>query len=439
MKIFKHYKYLAVLIVCITMIGFVSKALADGPTLDGLTPYSSDTTNQPAVDPSTSSDSPGPTLASSTIGSSDVSSSTPVDPTASSSDISSSTSVVPPLFGSNDTSVSMSTLTINVTGGSVSSDDKVISADGSIDCVMSDTSCTLSTTTDPMIVLTAIASGTDTFSGWSSNPSGICADTASSTCSFLASLADDTSVTATFATTTAITSVVVVNQASIQSFSSGSSGGYSSGGGNEYVPLAVATASSSNGTLGNVLSCPLLTNYIIPGRVNNSNDISKLQIFLNVNDQANLTVNGILNTATENAIKVFQAKYLSQVMGPWGLNVPSGEVYITTLKEINSITCGTSITLSAQDLAIINAYKAQVAQGQQTTANNALSTPSITPTTITPTTLSASTTSNTAVSATTSTTTGNANSALVGNAISVTNNGFFSRIFSAIAHFFGRN
>ena len=222
---------------------------------------------------------------------------------------------------------------------------------------------------------------------------------------------------------TLVTPTAPVVVAPVSTVSSGG-GSYSSGGGSEYVPLAIplATTTLATTTLGSALSCPLLTNYVIPGRFNNPSDISKIQVFFNVNDNANLTVNGILDTATVNAVKAFQGKYLSQIMGPWGSVTPSGQVYITTLKKIISITCGTPITLSAQDVTIINAYKASLAQGiSATTANNV-----------------SATASNTTISATTSTTTGNDNSALVGNAISATNNSFFSKIFSTIASWFKR-
>jgi hypothetical protein len=331
------------------------------------------------------------------------------------------------------------TLSLNVTGGNAS--DTVTSVDNSINCDSSgsvNALCTLSTTTGTMVSLTANATGTDTFSGWSGD---VCTNATTSSCTF--ALTATTSVIATFATTSAsssvpapVTAVSSTNVVSSESSDSYSSGGYSSGGGSEYIPFAIPLATT---TLGSALSCPLLTNYVIPGRFNNPSDISKIQVFFNVNDNANLTVNGVLDTATINAIKTFQGKYLSDIMGPWGATTPSGQAYITTIKKINAISCDTSLTLNAQELGIINAYKAQVALAQSK------GTPAVaTTTTATATTTDETANTNTVGSllsipqaeAAVSTPTSTDTSALVGNAISATGGNFFSGMWSAVTGWF---
>jgi len=84
--------------------------------------------------------------------------------------------------------------------------------------------------------------------------------------------------------------------------------------------------------------------------------------------QASLTVdNGIFDQQTENAVRAFQSKYMSDVMGPWGATQSSGYVYITTLKKVNEIACNTSLTLSPSELAIVNAYKDQQNQNSNVT------------------------------------------------------------------------
>jgi hypothetical protein len=338
-----HYKYVAVLIICLTLTVFVSKTFAQTAPTDG-----SDGSSTPSIVPFVSGSNSTDTGVPAVDGS-NTSSSTSIVPPIDGSNTSSSTSIVPPLFSSNDT------------GGN-----------------------------------TSIATSTST-------------------------------------STTPVPSTPVVSTGVV---SSEQSGGYSSGGGSEYIPLAILStttqASSSLATLGSALSCPLLTDYIIPGKTNNPSDVSKLQIFLNVNDQAGLTVNGIFDTETINAVEAFQGKYLSQIMGPWGVVTPTGQVYITTLKKINSITCNTSLTLTAQDMAIINTYKANLAEGinggNTTTVNNPSAIPTSLDTTFFPTATTSTTTS--------TTTTNNGNSALVGNAIGVTNNNFFSKVFSTIANWF---
>ena len=95
------------------------------------------------------------------------------------------------------------------------------------------------------------------------------------------------------------------------------------------------------------------------GGNNNPTDVAKLQAFLKDSQGLNVTVNGIFDQRMENAVRAFQSKYMSQIMGPWGATQSSGYVYITTLKKVNEIACNTPLTLSPAEIAIINAFKNQ--------------------------------------------------------------------------------
>jgi hypothetical protein len=125
---------------------------------------------------------------------------------------------------------------------------------------------------------------------------------------------------------------------SSSSSSGGSSGGfYSSGGSNAF--------------------CPLITSYLKMGAINNSTDVMKLQVFLKNHEGLNVDINGIFDQKTLNAVKVFQTKYQSTILGPWGSLDATGYVYITTLKKINELSCTIPLALTASDLAIINKFK----------------------------------------------------------------------------------
>ena len=203
---------------------------------------------------------------------------------------------------------------------------------------------------------------------------------------------------------------------------------FSGGGGGGGIGQAVST-STSTPTNPALLSCPFLTNFVIPGQTNNPSDITKLQVFLSTYEHdSNVHLTGILDQATLNGIISFQQSYLSNIMGPWGSATPSGEVYITTLKEINNIVCSSSLNLSPSELAIINAYKAGLTPttpntNTSTTTNTAVGNSSTT-------TAVGSTTTESAT-----TTTGN-NSALTGSVVSSGLGSFFSGLFSKIWNFF---
>lgn len=64
-----------------------------------------------------------------------------------------------------------------------------------------------------------------------------------------------------------------------------------------------------------------------------------MQKFLNDLEGNKLAVNGTYDAATLAAVNAFQSKYASDVLVPWGTNQPTGFVYYTTQKEINTIYC----------------------------------------------------------------------------------------------------
>ena len=88
------------------------------------------------------------------------------------------------------------------------------------------------------------------------------------------------------------------------------------------------------------IQCPsYLNTYIRYGYNNDSQDVLKLEKFLNTYEEENLEENGIFDQEDENAVKRFQIKYRSIVMDPWGMDSPSGFVYTTTRNHINALEC----------------------------------------------------------------------------------------------------
>lgn len=86
-------------------------------------------------------------------------------------------------------------------------------------------------------------------------------------------------------------------------------------------------------------SCaPYLTSYIQFGSKNNSEDVKKLQTFLNTYEGAQLIVDGVYKQVDVDAVKVFQEKH-RDVLSFWNLKKPTGYVYVATQKAINRIYC----------------------------------------------------------------------------------------------------
>lgn len=125
----------------------------------------------------------------------------------------------------------------------------------------------------------------------------------------------------------------------------GGSGGSSSGS---------SSSSSGGGSRAYVYGCPMLTSYLRYGANNDAVQVAKLQSFLNNYEKMNVSVTGIFDKQTENAVTAFQTKYSTDIMGPWNKTYGTGYVYITTLKKINNIGCNLPLTLSTTEQAIID-------------------------------------------------------------------------------------
>ena len=140
-------------------------------------------------------------------------------------------------------------------------------------------------------------------------------------------------------------------------------GGGGGGGGNGPI-------SGSGGSLGTTTACsPYMTQYIFPDGVKSSAEISKLQTFLKEVEKLPVTVTGLYDAQTIAAVSAFQARYTTDVLTPWGSNIPSGIVYISTLKKINSIVCNLPILFSQAELATMQSFKDRFAFSGGTNGN----------------------------------------------------------------------
>lgn len=113
----------------------------------------------------------------------------------------------------------------------------------------------------------------------------------------------------------------------------GSGGGSGGSGGFLRVPLLAESGDDNE--------CPVyLTKFIRFGADNDPNEVRKLQIFLrDYEGFANLLATGVYDQATFEAVKIFQLRYREAILKPWGIDYPTGYVYITTTLAINNLHC----------------------------------------------------------------------------------------------------
>jgi len=147
---------------------------------------------------------------------------------------------------------------------------------------------------------------------------------------------------------------------------SGGGGGGGGGGGRSGATAAglvfgVATTSAPLSPPAFQGSCDTyLTAFIRSGFKNDESQVRRLQTALRDFESAPVSVNGVYDAATLAAVHVFQTKYTSDILTPWGAHASTGYVYLTTRKKVNEIYCRNTrrFDLTAQELATIEQAKA---------------------------------------------------------------------------------
>lgn len=147
----------------------------------------------------------------------------------------------------------------------------------------------------------------------------------------------------------------------------GGGGGGGGGGGNsrsgDFAPrgggivLSASTAPTS---------CSYLRDYMRIDFNNDPLEVLKLQSFLiSFEGHNNLSLTGVFDQATYDAVSAFQIKYFNDILEPWGHTTSTGYVYILTKKKINEIYCQTIYPLNQVQINEIDAFR-QLLEGLRT-------------------------------------------------------------------------
>ena len=88
----------------------------------------------------------------------------------------------------------------------------------------------------------------------------------------------------------------------------------------------------------NPVFCPHFTQYLkLNSRVNDTNEAKRWQKFLNDDLNAGLVIDGKFGPLSFQAVKNFQAKYITDILLPWGITTPTGYIYKSTRAKANSL------------------------------------------------------------------------------------------------------
>ncbi len=103
--------------------------------------------------------------------------------------------------------------------------------------------------------------------------------------------------------------------------------------------------------------CPVITGFMKMGAANDTEEVLKLQAFLREHEGLAVELTGIFDQQTQNAVKTFQRAYMADIMGPWDATRPSGIVFISTIKKINQLACGTPVAFDTDEQSMMSDYR----------------------------------------------------------------------------------
>ncbi len=122
--------------------------------------------------------------------------------------------------------------------------------------------------------------------------------------------------------------------------------------------------------------CFFIDDYMRRDFNNDPVEVLKLQAFLiNFEGHSNVSLTGVFDQATFDAVFLFQAKYSSDILEPWGNIKPTGYAYILTIKKINETYCQRIFPLEQAQLNEIIAHRALL----ESLTDTSTTTPSILP------------------------------------------------------------
>src|SRR3989344_4623940 len=137
-------------------------------------------------------------------------------------------------------------------------------------------------------------------------------------------------------------------------------GGGGSGGSVLGATTTEAVVEGEATTTPEVISCDTyLTAFIKAGQKNDAEQVTRLQSVLKNYEEADVEENGEYDAKTLAAVKVFQGKYASEILTPWGIQKPTGYVFLTTRKKVNEVYCK-----NAQTFPLTEEEEQQIAQAR---------------------------------------------------------------------------
>ncbi|MFC1751717.1 peptidoglycan-binding domain-containing protein [Patescibacteria group bacterium] len=107
--------------------------------------------------------------------------------------------------------------------------------------------------------------------------------------------------------------------------------------------------------------CNYITEYLKYGEDNSFVEVMKLQQFLRDREgYLDIVPTGIFDEITLKRTKEFQMNHKEDILFPWGVDIPTGYVYITTTKKINELYCGREFELSSEHTELMPSSSSEI-------------------------------------------------------------------------------
>ena len=161
--------------------------------------------------------------------------------------------------------------------------------------------------------------------------------------------------------TASATTTITVNPAGGGGGNGGGGNGGGGGGGSSNIGghrRDISNLLAPQGEILGATSCMYLKDFLRRDWNNDPIEVLKMQSFLNVFENENLSLTSVFDEPTFQAVSRFQNKYFYDILEPWGHDAPTGFVYILTKKKVNEIYCNTVIALNQGEKDEIIAFRA---------------------------------------------------------------------------------
>ena len=125
------------------------------------------------------------------------------------------------------------------------------------------------------------------------------------------------------------------------------------------------------------VECPYFSIPIIENASNDAIAVLNVQYVLKTFEGFNIELTGIYDKQTIDAVRLFQEGYSADILVPWGLTRPTGNVSVTTLHKMRELYCKDESGFSEKELTMMYAIQKKYGVYNDTGTSSATTTSAV--------------------------------------------------------------